>query len=50
MSTVLCSTKRVLNGKQVAAYGVVAAGITAVLATEIVTGYAYLVRATNPKA
>jgi hypothetical protein len=50
MSTVLCSTKRVLNAKQVATYGLVAAGINAVISTEIVTDYAYLVRATNPKA
>ena len=50
MSTVFCSTKRVLNAKQVATYGLVAAGINAVLSTEIVTDYAYLVRATNPQA
>jgi hypothetical protein len=50
MSTVFCSTKRVLNAKQVATYGLVAAGINAVISTEIVTDYAYLVRATNPKA
>jgi hypothetical protein len=47
---VLCSTKRVLNAKQVAAYGLIAAGINAVLSTEIVTDYAYLVKLTNKNA
>ena len=50
LPTVLCSTKRVLNAKQVAAYGLVAATINAVLSTEIVTDYAYLVKLTNKNA
>jgi len=43
-------TKRKLTYKQVAAYGLVAAGVNAMFSTIIASYYAELVRATNPNA
>jgi hypothetical protein len=48
--TVHRSTKAQLNFKQVAVYGLVAAGVNAVVSTIIASYYADLVRYTNPKA
>jgi hypothetical protein len=47
MSTVLCRTKRKLNYKQVATYGLVASVLNALISTEIATNYAAVVKDTN---
>ncbi len=45
-----CRTKRKLTYSQVATYGLVAAGVNAVISTIIATYYADIVRTTNPNA
>jgi hypothetical protein len=47
MLTVLCRTKRKLNYKQVATYGLVAATLNAFISTEIATNYAYLAKVSH---
>ena len=50
MLTVLCRTKRKLNYKRVAAYGMVAAVLNALVSTEIASDDASIGRLTNPAA